>query len=359
MLYILPGMGADSKMYSAPWHTLPDTKFINWPQYANETTLKQIAQKLIDNHQIKSSDTIAGSSMGGMVALEIAAILKINKVILIGSAINSNEINSFLLSLAPLTKITPVKFIQALAGKSSNDVSQQFANTDPQFIKEMCQAIKNWQGVDFVPNELIRIHGEKDHIIACPENCFKINGAGHLVAMSHADECCDFLRKNNLVSQSKKIIINKSFHRRTNFLSLGFDDKQVYTDVKSIITLLCDDLFQIKIIDFNSATIEDYRQSNKWPRGWLCTFSENIKNSKFNVIITASIDYMHVNPIEGDGCVIKICLYFNEGSISSSIKMKEDSVGESGNLEIEMVNVSQQTEISIYDMLDKELFEVN
>ena len=44
-------------------------------------------------------------------------------------------------------------------------------------------------------NNILRIHGEKDLIIKCPKKAEVIKGAGHLVAMTHSDECIRILEK--------------------------------------------------------------------------------------------------------------------------------------------------------------------
>ncbi|MCP4108917.1 MAG: alpha/beta hydrolase [Desulfobacteraceae bacterium] len=93
MKYILPGMGANSKMYSGPWHELEDCCFIDWPPYNQERSIADTARKLIEKYQINQNDIVIGSSLGGMAGLEIAYILGLKQVFLIGSAISPNEIS--------------------------------------------------------------------------------------------------------------------------------------------------------------------------------------------------------------------------------------------------------------------------
>ncbi len=59
-------------MYGGPWKDIDDTVYIDWPKYRGEKTLSDLAARIISENEIISSDIIAGSSMGGMVALEIA-----------------------------------------------------------------------------------------------------------------------------------------------------------------------------------------------------------------------------------------------------------------------------------------------
>lgn len=72
MRFVLPGMGATSAMYSGPWRSLPATAFVDWPPAVGDITFTTIAADIIREHQIGSEDSMIGTSLGGMIALEIA-----------------------------------------------------------------------------------------------------------------------------------------------------------------------------------------------------------------------------------------------------------------------------------------------
>ncbi len=189
-LYLLPGMGADSSMYGGPWRSLDDVVFVDWPDCNGETTLSEVADRLISTHGIGPSDLIAGSSMGGMVALEVAEKVGIEKVILLGSAKSRDEVHPLLVALSPLAKITPLRFSQVIGGSSSKAGFAGMAiKTDSEFIKNMCVAVANWGGAAVPDDRICRIHGTKDRVIPCPEECHRVEGAGHLLAITHAEAC--------------------------------------------------------------------------------------------------------------------------------------------------------------------------
>jgi hypothetical protein len=134
-----------------------------------------------------------------MVALEIAAIVNVGAVILIGSAIAKNEINKLIACLSPLASITPISLVKKLAGKNANIVSQMFSTSDPDFIRSMCKYISSWPGYSGSADKVFRIHGDKDHIIDCPSSrCEIVKNAGHLLAMTHSKECSEFIEKIHL-----------------------------------------------------------------------------------------------------------------------------------------------------------------
>ena len=91
---LLPGMGANSKMYPVEKYSiLQDVVFADWPKYNGEETLEAMAQSIIHHYDISSEMAVGGSSLGGMVAIEIAKLTDIKHVILIGSARNPENIN--------------------------------------------------------------------------------------------------------------------------------------------------------------------------------------------------------------------------------------------------------------------------
>jgi surfactin synthase thioesterase subunit len=125
--FILPGMGASSEMYDSLRQEIGfEINFIDWPSYENEKSYKAVAKRIIQENQISAKDIIGGSSLGGMVALEVSALLDSKAVVLMGSALNPNEITKLLSILSPLASITPLSMIQKLSGKHENIVSQMF-----------------------------------------------------------------------------------------------------------------------------------------------------------------------------------------------------------------------------------------
>ena len=197
--YILPGMGATSEMYSSLKRELRfNAHLLDWPSYQSEISLKEVAERIIAENPINESDVIGGSSLGGMIALEVSMILNTKAVVLMGSAIRNDEINRLLSMISPLASITPLSFIQVIVGKNEEVVSQMFSASEPDFIRSMCKYVSLWPGYVGPIEKVIRIHGRKDHIIKCPQSdCDVVENAGHLLAITHAKECTAFLEKTN------------------------------------------------------------------------------------------------------------------------------------------------------------------
>jgi pimeloyl-ACP methyl ester carboxylesterase len=193
MIYALPGAGADSRMYQGAWRGLAESVFLDWPEYHGESSISSIAQRVANESKIADGDILIGSSLGGIVACEIASIRDIRILFLLGSAKSREEISPVLSLLHPLVDLAPMEFIQRAAGKLPNDVSQMFSEGQAPFIRAMCKAIFDWGGMNGSLARPIRIHGRFDRVVPLPVDVDLVLPCGHLVAMTHAQECVSFI----------------------------------------------------------------------------------------------------------------------------------------------------------------------
>ncbi|MEM7791310.1 MAG: alpha/beta hydrolase [Verrucomicrobiota bacterium] len=199
MNHFYPGMGATASMYGTPWKEAYEDTFHNWPDWKGERTVTDLAKRLIEEDGVARGDTIFGTSLGGIVACEIANLIDLDRIVLIGSALEKEEINGTLEHLHPLIDLTPMKLVQISSGKLPGDLSAMFSDSDPDFIRSMSKAIFSWNGLNSkVP--VTRIHGTKDRIIPLPKNVnYEIDG-GHLIVMTHPVECIKYLQGKSIGS---------------------------------------------------------------------------------------------------------------------------------------------------------------
>lgn len=191
---ILPGMGATHQMYPEPWRSLPNVEILDWPLDDQSKTIPDLAAALIEKYKITSSDRLIGSSLGGMVACEISNQISLRQVVLIGSALHPDEIQSIFRFLHPAIKLIPLKLIHRFASGCAYLPLAMFAKSDPEFIRRMCSAVYQWKG-DQGRSPVYRIHGTRDLMIPCPVKYHLALKGGHLIATTHAEECCEAIAK--------------------------------------------------------------------------------------------------------------------------------------------------------------------
>lgn len=192
--YLFPGMGADRRMYPGPWRNLVQPVFVEWRGYAGEVSINALAAQIVRDEEIEPDDVLVGASLGGIVACAIAKHVPVAALVLVGSAKDRQEINRLVSLFHPLIDLTPLKFAQRFATSVPSDLARMFSETDPTFIRSMCRAIFTWDGLGRTDVNLVRIHGRMDHVIPLPQDVQHVLDGGHLIAMTHAQQCVDIVK---------------------------------------------------------------------------------------------------------------------------------------------------------------------
>ncbi len=195
MIHALPGMGADHRMFPAPWTGLPDFRAHDWVTSPGLTSIRQLAGAMVDTAGIADGDVLVGCSLGGMVAAEITKLRKIPQLFLVGGAVRKEEINPWAARLHPLADKLPVDWLKKAAGKLPHEAAVMLADANPGFIRRMCPAIFQWEGLGETATRVWRLHGRKDLLISAPEKCDLLLDGGHLIALTHARECVAFVKE--------------------------------------------------------------------------------------------------------------------------------------------------------------------
>ena len=194
MIHALPGMGTDQRMFPEPWSNIPSFVAHDWMPHSGEKKLADVAQVMCKVCGIRDGDVLIGCSLGGMVACEITKIRKISTLYLVGSATDKEEISNLLAFLHPLIKIAPIDWLRFLASKIPHELTQMFSGAETSFIRTMCFAIFQWEGLDIKTTRIYRIHGKHDLIIPPPNKVDLLLNGGHLISMSHAIQCVEFIQ---------------------------------------------------------------------------------------------------------------------------------------------------------------------
>ena len=202
MIHAIPGMGADRRMYPAPWSSLPDFSAHDWVHHSDERSLAEVARSMCEARGIQDGDVIVGSSLGGMVACEMTKIRSIPALYLVGSAVRKEEVSRILAILHPLVRVAPIEWVRFSAGKVPMEIAQMFAGIETSFVRTMCSAIFEWDGLGTTSTKVFRIHGKHDLVIPPPRQVDLSLDGGHLISMTHAEECAAFVKANEMVQRT-------------------------------------------------------------------------------------------------------------------------------------------------------------
>ncbi|HTD98912.1 MAG TPA: alpha/beta hydrolase [Mucilaginibacter sp.] len=208
-IFLIPGLGADTRIYKDIDLQGNEAVNVNWIEPDKSDTLPSYAQKLIDKYHITPHSIVIGNSLGGMIAIEIANKIDLDKVILISSIKTADEapLNFKLFKYLPLYKIVPARLITSMGfiirfafGKMSKNHQDMFVsmlrNTSAKFVKWAIGAILHWDN-QTIPKNVYHITGDKDKVF--PYKRIKgatiIKGGTHIMIFNRAKEINSWLKE--------------------------------------------------------------------------------------------------------------------------------------------------------------------
>lgn len=207
-IFLIPGLGADSRVYRNI--NLPEiikgkkTQVIpvNWLEPNATDTLSEYAQNIISHYDIRKNDIVIGNSLGGMLAVEIANRIELNKVILISSIKTDDEAPGYfkIFRTVPVYKLlsdgilnTLDRFVKPAFGHMSPEETWLFEDmlrkSSPTFMRWAMYAVLHWQN-QTVPPRLYHITGDKDLVFdyRLIKDPTLVAGGTHIMIFDKADE---------------------------------------------------------------------------------------------------------------------------------------------------------------------------
>jgi pimeloyl-ACP methyl ester carboxylesterase len=201
-VFVIPGLGADSRAYNKIDLSTYEVIKINWLEPDKTDTLKTYAQKLILQYNITPLSVVIGNSLGGMLAIEIAKILPIKKTILISSIKTIDEVPAYFpwFRALPVYKLIPGKLMTSMGfmirfvfGKMNKADAWLFNDmlkkTSPKFMKWAMGATVNWDNKT-IPQNVYTITGDKDDVFDYRRinDPIIVKGGTHIMIFDRADE---------------------------------------------------------------------------------------------------------------------------------------------------------------------------
>ena len=208
-IYCISGFGADERVFGKIDFGDHDVHFIQWKIPEKHESIQNYAARMAK--EVKHANPILiGLSFGGMMAIEIAKLIPVEKVILVSSVCCRKELPFYMkitsaLNLNRLIPMKPYRILEPLENYNlgvENDeqkkLLKQYRNSlNLQYSNWAIDQVVNWKN-EWLPSSYIHIHGTKDHIfpikyIIRPD--YVIEGTGHLLLMNKADEVNKILEK--------------------------------------------------------------------------------------------------------------------------------------------------------------------
>ncbi|MCB0759983.1 MAG: alpha/beta hydrolase [Flavobacteriales bacterium] len=210
-IYTISGLGADQRVFES-LKVNAELRPLDWIEPLRNESLGEYASRLSEMVDPSQAFGLLGVSFGGMVAVEMAEMIKPQFTIIISSAAANSELPLLyrwagklrLPRLLPARAfIIPRPFANFLFGAKNKDLLASILHdTNPAFAKWAIGALTAWSR-NKAPQHTIRIHGTHDRIIpnrkAPPTSL--VQGGTHFMIVDRAEEISTLI--NNYLTNSK------------------------------------------------------------------------------------------------------------------------------------------------------------
>jgi pimeloyl-ACP methyl ester carboxylesterase len=211
-LVLIPGLGADARVFGPQLKAFPDAIAPAWIEPARREPLASYAQRLAAGIDASSPVVLAGLSLGGMLALEMARHLPTRRVVLIASCTHPSAVRRVMRLVEIAGRIWPVRaaewlksFAPPVMGRGGTVPDEgrrvlidMLRDTPADFIRWGGRAIFEWPGRADPGVPVVHIHGALDWVIPMkgvrPTRI--IPEGSHVLNLSHPDEVTGFLKEN-------------------------------------------------------------------------------------------------------------------------------------------------------------------
>ncbi len=208
-LYLLPGMGADERLFSQLGELCMPIRGVRLPPPAAHETMTTYALRVAAQIDLRPEDWIGGCSFGGLVAADIARHRPVSGLALIGGALTSETVVPLAQRLAPLARFLPLRPFRSLISSHTGlsllfgpltDIQRRLlagmlANTTDAMLRAGVHLVTSHFPRFPVLCPIHAIHGSADRLMRPPlSGCRLVPHAGHALALTHPQEVTTFLR---------------------------------------------------------------------------------------------------------------------------------------------------------------------
>jgi pimeloyl-ACP methyl ester carboxylesterase len=202
-VFLISGLGADTRLYNNI--DIPEGDEVvpvDWVEPHETDTLSTYAQKIIYQYDIRPNSIVVGTSLGGMLVIEVAKKVKLKNAILISSIKTVKEAPGYfsVFRALPVYKLLPEKMLNKLGflikpmfGHMKDSDAWLFndmlSKSSPKFMKWALGAVLKWDNLTIPPN-VHHIHGDKDRIFPVKniKDATIVKGGNHIMIFDKAKQ---------------------------------------------------------------------------------------------------------------------------------------------------------------------------
>jgi hypothetical protein len=204
--YLIPGMGANRRLYEN--YQLPGKiHHLEWEYVEGAQTLADYARHAAQKIQT-SNNIIVGSSMGGMMAVELSRIVRPMLTILISAPTGRHQFPISLKmldllgihrALKPNALFKLSKLCDTFMGFKTTEQREMFyemmQSNGPDFLHYSVRAVLGWKNTHSPDGAFVQIIGDRDTLFDCRKipGSIVLQGSGHFSTFEKSAEICSII----------------------------------------------------------------------------------------------------------------------------------------------------------------------
>jgi len=207
-IYFISGLGADERAFSRL--NIPGYLLIHlpWVMPLKNETIQGYARRMMKGISVENP-ILMGLSFGGMMSIEIAKLIKVEKVFLISSISTAKDLPPFLkycgkfklnklFSMRSFKIFDPIQnFFLGVTGEDEKQMVRNYRKNSPvEYNNWAINEVVNWRNA-WQPATLYHIHGDNDKTfpIKYVSPNYIVKSGGHFMIMNKAAEVSEYINK--------------------------------------------------------------------------------------------------------------------------------------------------------------------
>lgn len=207
--YLIPGMGANHRIYTGFRLKYGQVHFLDWVDHRHSKNLTDYAH-IMAERVTTENNILIGSSMGGMMAVEMSRIIKPDLTVLVSAPTGRHQFPTILKTAGAsrFHRIVPVaavpyfyKLADTFMGFKTDAQRAMFyemlTGLGPRFVHFSVKAVLEWANTEDPEGRFIQIVGDQDKLFDHRKmaNPLVVQGGGHFSAFEKGSEISEMINE--------------------------------------------------------------------------------------------------------------------------------------------------------------------
>ena len=208
-VYLLPGLGATAEVFKKLDFQGCKTVAINWLKPKENEDIPSYAKRLSSQIKDPENSILCGLSFGGIMSIEIAKLVSVQKTILISSVKTRREFpNTIRLArFVPVHKLIKADTVRKFSfwywwafGKTNEEdralIQSMVDSMDGPFTDWCARQAVHWMNKE-IPKNVYHIHGTSDRIFPSykVKKYYKVKKGTHFMIVNRSEEINEILKE--------------------------------------------------------------------------------------------------------------------------------------------------------------------